>query len=259
MIFIFSCLFCLAQGRTDQEIEVGETMEAYIVENHIEEIEAMLHKLASSKPFIDQFLHEESTHDVNVSSVKRKDIKIGEDIDVSVHHITEHQTFTLILVPISIYNLAIYDTLLFSVIEVSDAWIAREFPYEHTEIDSVKSALLSMKNHELLAHHLYSQALQQSNVDIGKVDIDLTESYISSSTIQEHISHLERGEKDQVRSSWGLLKKAFTHVVDLNVEFNIYVFGFNDLEVACHNKRGNYTVKITPSNIFQRHHFVEKD
>ncbi|UXP31480.1 hypothetical protein N6H18_14095 [Reichenbachiella agarivorans] len=227
------------------------------MENHIGEIENMIHKLAVSKPFLDQFVSEEERHLNNVGKIKRGDVRIGEDVDVSVRHITEHQTFTMILVPISIYSLAIYDTLLFSVIEVSDAWLEREFPYVDYTNDSIKSSLLSLKNHELLANHLYSQAMKQTRAEIGKVKVDLKESYITTNSVTEHVSNLDEEEKRQIRNHWGLLKKAFTHDIELNVEFNIYVFGFNDLEVACSNKRGDFTVKITPTNIFQRHHFVE--
>ncbi|MBU2887982.1 hypothetical protein KO507_19610 [Gilvimarinus agarilyticus] len=264
---LFGLLFCVLvsldsvgqiKTHAEAEIEVGETMQQYLIENHVDEIENMIHKLANSKPFIDQFVEQERRHEVDVSKIKRKDIEIGRDVDVSVKHITEHQTFTMVMVPISIYSLAIYDTLLFSVIEVSDEWIRREFPYEDIENDSIKSALLSLKNHELLANHLYSQALQLSHSDLGKVKVELKESYISANSIQEHVSKLDSDERDQVRSHWGLLKKAFTHVVDLNVEFNIYVFGFNDMEVDVSNKRGNYSVKITPENIFRRHHFQEE-
>lgn len=233
-------------------------MEQYLEEHHLLEIENMLHKLASSKPFIEQFIEQENRHLVNVESISRKDVKIGDDVDVYVSHMTEHQTFTMIMVPISIYSLAIYDTLLFSIIEVSDEWVKREFPYDEIENDSIKSSLLSLKNHELLAHHLYNQALKISKSEMGKVKVELNESYISTSSIHEHTSKLSKAERDLMRKHWGVLKKAFTHVVDLNVEFNIYVFGFNDMEVSVKNKKGQYSVKITPNNLFQRHHFLEE-
>ncbi|MGL1887679.1 MAG: hypothetical protein OCD76_14275 [Reichenbachiella sp.] len=238
-------------------VEVGESLEDYILENHVESIENMIHQLASSKAFIEQFVLEEEKHTVDGESVKRKDVKLGEDIDINVYHISEHQTFTMVLVPISIYSKAIYDTLLFSAIEVTDTWIEREFPYDDYHIDSVKSAILSMKNHELLADHLYSQTLKRARTDVGRVKVNLNETYISASTIHEHIGHLSKEERELVRSHWGLLKKAFAHDVNLNVELNIYVFGFNDLEVKCKNKNGDFVYKITPSNIFQRHEFIE--
>ncbi|MCV9385822.1 hypothetical protein [Reichenbachiella ulvae] len=232
-------------------------MQEYIQENHIEEIEDMIHKLASSKSFVEQFIKEEERHLLDDISLNKRDVRIGDDVDVYVNHITEHQTFTMIMVPISIYNMAIYDTLLFSVIEVSDEWVRREFPYDDIEDDSTKSHLLTLKNHELLAHHLYSQALKISHTSMGQVHVDLNESYISSGSIHEHTSNLSKHEKDEMRRHWGVLKKAFTHVIDLNVEFNIYVFGFNDLEVSVKNRKGDYSITITPKNVFQRHHFLE--
>lgn len=259
--FFFILFFPLISIAQDQsrEIEIGETMEQYLEEHHLLEIENMLHKLASSRPFIEQFIEQEQRHLIDGREIKRKDVNIGGDVDVFVSHMSEHQTFTMIMVPISIYSMAIYDTLLFSILEVSDEWIRREFPYDQIENDSIKSSLLSLKNHELLAHHLYNQALRLSSSEMGKVKVELNESYISTSSIHEHTSNLTREEKELMRKHWGVLKKAFTHVVDLNVEFNIYTFGFNDMEVTVKNRKGEYSVKITPNNLFRRHHFLEEE
>lgn len=237
------------------EKDVGKSMRQYIKENHLDRIEDIVHQLASSKPFLDQFLEEEQRLEDNASQIRRKDIKIGDDVDIYVKHFTEHQNFTMILVPISVYSMAIYDTLLFSVIEVTDNWLEHEFPYDNFRDDSVKSSILSLKNHDLLAEHLYDQTLSTIHADIGRFKISLEESYISTNSVHEHMSDLSNSEKDLVRHNWGLLKKAFSHNVDLNVELNIYVFGFNDLEVLCNNKKGLFTHKITPENIFPRHHF----
>ncbi|MFY0628148.1 MAG: hypothetical protein JXR07_17755 [Reichenbachiella sp.] len=233
-------------------------MKEYIKDNHIDRIEDMIHQLAYSKPFLDQFIEEENRHEDNVSKLKRKDISIGDDVDIYVKHFTEHQNFTMILVPISIYSLAIYDTLLFSVLEVTDNWLERGFPYEDLKDESVKSSILSLKNHDLLAEHLYDQTLKNVHSSIGQFKIHLQESYISTNSVHEHMGNMSKEEKDLVRHNWGLLKKAFSHDVDLNVELNIYVFGFNDLEVLCKNKKGNFTYKITPNNIFKRHHFADE-
>ena len=251
--------FFLAMYSVDaQELnDVGVSMKEYIKENHLEKIEDMIHKLAMSKPFLDQFLKEEERYNVDVSQIKRKDVSIGEDVDIYVRHFTEHQNFTMILVPINIYSLAIYDTLLFSVLEVTDYWLDRTFPYENFKIDSVKSGVLSLKAHDILVEHLYDQTLHQMHLEMGQFKIHIQESYVGANSFHEHIGELSKDEKQMVRSHWGLLKKAFSHQVDLNVEFNIYVFGFNDLEVNCKTKEREFNHKITPSNIFTRHHFSD--
>lgn len=238
--------------------EVGESMEAYIKDNHLEQVENIVHKLAYSKEFLNQFLEKERHIHSEVGGLKKGDISIGDDVDIYVKHFTEHQNFTMILVPISIYSLAVYDTILFSVLEVSDTWLEREFPYDNFKNDSIKSSLLSIKNHALLAEHIYDQALTEANTSMGEVQLELDETFISTNTIHEDVGKMSRREKDEFKSHWGLLKKAFTHNVDLNVEMNVYVFGFDDLEVKCKNVRGESRFKVTPGNIFRRHHFQEE-
>ncbi|MDW3210810.1 MAG: hypothetical protein R8N23_13120 [Reichenbachiella sp.] len=238
--------------------EVGESMEEYIKDNHLEQVEEIVHKLAYSKQFLNQFLEKERHIHEEAKDLKRSDVKIGDDVDIYVKHFTEHQNFTMILVPISIYSLAVYDTILFSVLEVSDIWLEREFPYDDFKNDSIKSSLLSIKNHALLAEHIYDQALDESNTSMGEVQLELDETFISTNTIHESVGKMTRREKEDFKSHWGLLKKAFTHNVDLNVEMNVYVFGFDDLEVKCKNVRGVSNFRVTPGNIFQRHHFQEE-
>ena len=166
-LVIFQLIFSMLSTSFAQEKEeVGVSMKQFIRENHLEKIEEMVHKLALSKPFLNQFLEEEDRHNVDVSRIKRKDVSIGEDVDIYVRHLTEHQNFTMILVPINIYSLAIYDTLLFSVLEVTDYWLDRNFPYEDFKDDSVKSSVLSLKAHDMLVEHLYDQTLHQVHFDI---------------------------------------------------------------------------------------------
>jgi hypothetical protein len=257
VIFLLFFFFSLIGSAQAQIEEVGKTMEEYILENHVDKIESMIHKLATSKSFLDQFLLSEREINAESVDIKRKDVKIGSDLDVYVKHFTEHQNFTMILVPISIYSLAVYDTILFSVIEVSDAWLHREFPYDDISNDSIKSSLLSFKNHSLLAEHVYGQAMTDMHAQMGEVSIDLVESFVSTNTIHEALDHLDALEQEKMKVHYGLLKRAFRHSVDLNVELNIYVFGFDDLEVHCTNKRGETTFRVSPSNIFTRHHFEE--
>lgn len=255
---IFLCTISTVVSAQSQFEEVGESMEEYIKENHIEEVESIVHKLASSEDFLKQFLEQERHIHAEAADIKRNDVKIGSDVDIYIKHFTEHQNFTMILVPISIYSLAVYDTILFSVVEVSDTWLQREFPYDNFKNDSIKSGLLSLKNHELLAEHIYDQALTEANTTMGEVRLELNETFISTNTIHENVGKLNKREKEDFKSHWGLLKKAFSHNVDLNVEMNVYVFGFDDLEVKCKSARGTNSFKVTPSNIFTRHHFQDE-
>ncbi len=257
LLIVSMCLISTMSLAQKNGEEMGVSMKEYIRSNHIGQIEDMVHKLALSKPFLDQFLEEEDRHDVDVSKIKRKDIGIGEDVDIYVRHFTEHQNFTMIMVPISIYSMAVYDTLLFSVLEVTDTWLEREFPYDNLKDDSVKSGVLSMKNHDLLIEHLYEETLHSMHAEMGQFKIHLRESYVGANSFHEHLSDLTKEEKEMVRNHWGLLKKAFSHGVDMNVEFNIYIFGFNDLEVKCKTKEREFIHRITPSNIFARHLFTD--
>jgi len=238
--------------------DIGKSKSEYIVENHLEDIEELIHKLAISRPFIEFLL--EQGHDVDhyeALQIKKKDVSVGEDVDIYVKHFSEHQNFTMILVPVNIYPLAIYDTLLFSVLEVSDEWLHERFWQNNLKDDSVKNNLLSIENHSLLSHHLADLAMRAANDEINELKVNLHESYISTNSIHLHIADLASEEKKSLRKSWGLLKKAFTHNIDLNVEMNIYIFGQDDMEVIYYAEDRYKRFGINPTNIFTRHHFNE--
>ncbi|MDH5609029.1 MAG: hypothetical protein OEY56_06080 [Cyclobacteriaceae bacterium] len=238
-------------------IELGETKEAYIEENHIEDIESVVHSFTSSSLFLKYLIEQGHNISYETIEIKRKDVSVGKDIDIYVKHFTEHQTFTMLLVPIDIYPLAIYDTLLFAVIEVSDQYLMDKYYRNDLENDSVKKSLLALENHDLLVKHMYEQAMKGNTEKITEIQVQFHESYISSSSIQHHIEHFNEQEKHDFRRNWGIIKKAFTHNVELNVEMNIYIFGHDDMEVVYYHRDKKNVHRITPSNIFTRHHFVE--
>ena len=238
-------------------VEIGESMEEYIKENHVENLEKIVHQLASSEYFLTKLLEE--GHDIDPSSeqIKRKDVKVGDDVDVYIKHFTEHQNFTMFLVPINFYSYAIYDTLLISVLEVSDHWLKQKHYYSDLHNDSTRAALLSKENHDYLSEHMYHQALKSSRLEMAEVQIKLHESYMSSSTLHLGLAKLTDKEKREFRESWGLMKKLLTHNVDLNAEINVYVFGYDDMEIDVSYRKIDRIYKITPGNIFTRHHFEE--
>jgi hypothetical protein len=96
-------LISQSQNTASDVTQIGETMEEYIKENHLEDIEDMIHKFMDSQSFLEYLLKE--GHDIDASSInlKRKDVRIGKDLDVYVKHFTEHQNFTMIMVPVDIY------------------------------------------------------------------------------------------------------------------------------------------------------------
>jgi hypothetical protein len=240
------------------ESEVGKTLEQYIEENHIENIENMVHQFADSKLFLDFLLQEGHNIDLSKVQLKRKDVSIGADVDVYVKHFTEHQNFTMILVPISIYPLAIYDTLLFSILEVSDEWMKEKYRYHVLDNDSVLFGLMSIENHKILSDHIFQQALQNKKIKMTEISIKLNEAYISSGHLEMHIAELSKEEKKQFRNHWSFMKKAFTHSVELDVEMNIYLFGNDDMQVIYNSQKERGVVQITPNNIFPRHNFESK-
>lgn len=237
--------------------EVQETLEAYIKDNHIQKVENMVHKFCSSKVFLETLLGEGHNIDPSTFKAQRKEVGVGKDIDVFVKHFSEHQNFTMIMVPINFYSLGIYDTLLFSVLEVSDDWLKRKFPYDDIKKKDVKDELLSLENHAFLRDHMYQQAIQNVKTDASEVKVTLNETYISSSTIHLHTGALSREEKRSFKKSWGLIKKIFSHNVELNIELNVYVFGHDDMEVIVNSSKGKATFTVTPANVFRRHHFLE--
>lgn len=253
--FLSMLHFTMAQPKS--RAEIGESMEEYIKENHIDEIESMVHQFATSKVFLEFLLEKGHNIDPETIEIKRKDIRVGTDVDVYVNHFSEHQNFTMIMVPIDIYSQLIYDTLLFSVLEVSDTWLKEKYLYHDISDKSVKEKLLSIENHEILANHMYKQAKRDRKIGIGEVQVKLEESYISSSSIHMHMSDLSKYEKKEFRKSWSIMKKAMAHDIDLNVEMNIYVFGTDDMRISYTSKGKSGEYKMTPRNIFERHQFSD--
>lgn len=264
---LFILLFCSvssvlsAQGllADSKVIDVEETMEEYIRENHIEVIEDIVHKFTSSKNFLRYLL--EQGHHINPDSIQlsRRDVNVGKDIDVYVKHITDHQNFTMILVPVDIYPLLIYDTLLFAVLEVSDAWLKEKYYFNDLSDDSTKSALLALENHTLLTRHMYEQVMAERRQKTAEIEVKLHESYITTSSIALHTNELSKAERRSMTETWGLMKKLLSHNLELNVEMNIYIFGYDDMRVVQYLPGAkNADFKITPRNIFVRHHFLEE-
>lgn len=257
-LLIFSAIQAQRFGLSQNVVEISETMEEYIQENHVEDIELMVHKFCESKIFLDYLL--QKGHHINTENLnlKRKDVRVGKDIDIFVKHFSEHQNFTMLMVPVDIYPLAIYDTLLFAVLEVSDAWLKEKYYYHDLEDDSVKAELLASENHDLLTRHMNQQVMDERRQSSAEIEVRLHESYISTNTIQINTHKLEKSEKKAMMESWGLFKKMLSHNLALNVEMNIYIFGYDDMEIVHYTANGNYVYKITPSNIFTRHHFLEE-
>jgi len=257
LIILYAALipqFILAQA---EFVEVAETKEAYIRENHIEEIEDIVHEFSESKNFLSFLLEKGHNVDVENIKMKNKEVRIGQDIDVFVKHYSEHQNFTMLMIPVDFYKYAIYDTLLFAVLEVSDEWLLEKYPYHDMSNDSIKYALMELENHDILAEHMYNQGRKYQGIGMAETEVKLHESYISTNSIHLHTSDLDKDEKKEIRNHWSLLKKAFTHDITLNVEMNIYVFGYDDMDVVYYSRGTSNHFKITPRNIFTRHHFQD--
>lgn len=243
----------LCQGNV---VEIAETMEEYVKENHVEDVENLVHKLAKSRNFLDVLLKNGHNFDPNTVEIKRKDVSVGGDIDIYVKHISEHQTFTMVLLPISFYNLQIYDTILFTSLEVSDEWLQKIFEVDSPD-DSLRSVLLAKESHKMLEQHILGQATNLLKLSgMGEVRVELHESYISTNSVSVDVSELDKEEKKSFRKSWGLVKKALTHNVSLNVELNVYVFGVDDMDVTFSSSNRTKKFKANPANVFQRHHFT---
>ncbi|MFT4834839.1 MAG: hypothetical protein ACI83W_000448 [Marinoscillum sp.] len=244
-------------GNSKDVIEVGESMETYIKENHLEDIEEIIHSFTESRMFLKYLI--EKGHHMNSDSIrlKRRDIRIGTDIDVYVKHFTEHQNFTMFMVPVDIYPLIIYDTLLFSVLEVSDEWLKEKYYYHDLTNDSVKSNLLAIENHDIITKHMYDQVMADRRQGSAEVEVKLHESYISTNSVHLKTQELTSAEKAEILRDWGMFKKLLSHNVDLNVEMNIYIFGHDDMSVIHYQEDKEVSYRITPGNIFRRHHFDE--
>lgn len=259
LLFFLLVAFTMAAqpySNTKNPVEVGETMEAYLRENHLENIENMVHHFVESRVFLDYLL--DQGHRINPDSVRirRRDVSIGKDVDVYVKHFTEHQNFTMIMVPVSIYPLMIYDTLLFSMIEVSDNWLQEKYYFHNLEDDSVKYTLLETVNHEMLTRHLFEQVLGQRHQENAEVEVKLHESYISTNTVSVSTQSVDSEEKNTLMHSWGTLKRIFSHNLEMNVEMNVYIFGFDDLQIGHYTDKGVVKYQVTPGNIFDRHRFI---
>lgn len=262
---LFGIFFCLshlvssAQTKKNyKEIDVAETMEEYIRENHIDAIEDMVHRFMETKSFLQYLLKEGHNIDADSIKLRKGDVSIGKDLDVYVKHFSEHQNFTMILIPVDIYPLAIYDTLLFAVLEVSDAWLHQNHFRENLDDPNVKSRILSDENHHILTNHMYQQVIANRSRELAEVQIKLHESYISTETILLDVKELNKDEKEDLLKDWGFIKKIMTHDINLNVEINIYIFGHDDMEVIQYTDKGQTSFRITPSNIFTRHHFLSE-
>ncbi len=239
-------------------IEMGESMDGYIKMNHLEEIENIFNKFMTSKPFLEYLLL--TGHHIPHDSVKikRRDLHIGNDIDVFVKHFTEHQNYTMLLVPVDIAPLMIQDTLLFSVVEVSNDFLAEKYYHYNLKNDSVKSALLSALNHDLITNHLFEHLMEMRKLQTAEVRVELQESYLSTNTISLNRHEMGEKEKYEIMKHWGLLKKMLTHNVDMNVEMNIYIFGADAMRIVHYMESDTINYGITPRNVFARHHFAER-
>ncbi|MEQ8584260.1 MAG: hypothetical protein RIC30_01025 [Marinoscillum sp.] len=257
-LFFSICATAQRFGQSQDVIEVGESMEDYIKENHVDDIEDIVHKFTESRVFLKYLL--EQGHHINSDSVKlrRKDISIGHDIDVYVKHFSDHQNFTMLMVPVDIYPLMIYDTLLFSVLEVSDTWLKEKYYYHDISDDSVKASLLATENHDLLTRHMYEQVMAERKQSSAEVEVKLHESYISTNSILLNTHEMSKEERDKIMKSWGLFKRLMTHNLELSVEMNIYIFGHDDMSILHYTDKGTTEYRITPSNVFTRHHFEEE-
>ena len=245
------------QGQ-EKLVEMGETMEDYIEKNHVENIENMVHHFTSSNTFLEKLLEEGHHIAPGSARVKRKDVDVGKDIDIYVKHLSEHQNFTMFLIPINFKTHNITDTLLISVLEVSDSWLKKRHYYSDIENDSVKSHLLSSHNHNLVAEHMFHQAIENDRFDVAEVTIKLHESYMSNNTVKVDYGKLTSEEKKEIKETWTATKRLLSHNAEMNAEMNVYVFGLDamELDVIQNGVQNNYV--ITPSNIFTRHHFEEK-
>ncbi len=257
-LFLPLASFSQREGRSQEVIEAGETLKDYLKENHVEEIEEVVHAFLESSSFIEYLLKEGHGIDPGSVNLKKKDIGIGEDLDVYVKHFSEHQNFTMIMVPVDIYPLAIYDTLLFSVIEVSDNWLHENHFEEDLDNKEIKAKILSDENHHVLTNHMYDQVLASGSKDLTEVEIKLHESYISTETVLLDIKDMDKEERESMLKNWGLMKRILTHNVSLNIEINVYIFGRDDMQIVKYTRSGSESFRITPSNIFKRHHFLSE-
>lgn len=239
--------------------EKEEKIKALIKKNHIEDVEILVHRLAKSPEFLNILLKNGHHIDVENVTFKKKDVNVGEDIDLYVTHFTEHQTFSLLMLPVSFYNLSIYDTLLFASLEVSDQWINDRFSRQIPS-DEEKAKLLASETHTLLQEHIANQAGRELKLTgMGEMQIKLHETYVSTNKVTTDLRDLEKDERDVVTESWSLIKKSLAHNTHLNIESNVYVFGIDDMDVTFITGDTERHFRVTPTNIFTRHAFTLKE
>jgi hypothetical protein len=140
---------------------------------------------------------------------------------------------------------------------VSDTWLHKNHFREDLDDPEVKARILSDENHHMLTNHMYDQVLRDRTSELTEVEIKLHESYISTSSVLLDTKELTKEEQESVLKNWGFLKKIMTHDINLNVEINIYIFGHDDMRIIKYTRDGSESYRITPTNIFTRHHFVE--
>ncbi|MDW3193525.1 MAG: hypothetical protein R8G66_14215 [Cytophagales bacterium] len=235
--------------------ERSENIKALIKKNHLEDVEIVVHRLAKSNEFLNILL--KNGHNVDVDNVKfkKKDVSVGEDIDIYVTHFSEHQSFTLLMLPVSFYNLSIYDTLLFASLEVSDEWLEDRF-HQQIPSEEAKAKMLASETHTLLQEHIAYQADKHLDLTgMGEMQIQLHETYVSTSEVTTDLRGLSKEERELITSSWSLIKKSLSHNAHLNIESNVYVFGVDDMDVTFTSGNIQKHFKVTPTNIFERHEF----
>lgn len=245
----------LAQSKADR----SEKIKDLIKKNHIEDVEIVVHRLAKSDKFLNILL--QNGHNVDVKNVKfkKKDVSVGEDIDIYVTHFSEHQSFTLLMLPVSFYNLSIYDTLLFASLEVSDQWLEDRF-HQRIPSDEAKAKMLASETHTLLQEHIAYQAGKHLDLSgMGEMQIKLHETYVSTSEVTTDLRGLSKDEREVITKSWSLIKKSLSHNAHLNIESNVYVFGLDDMDVTFVSGSTEKHFKVTPTNIFERHEFSLKE
>lgn len=255
------CLFPLctkAQTKKDKK-EKENRIKELIKKNHIEDVEIIVHRLAESEDFLNILL--KNGHHIDIENVKfkKKDVNVGQDIDLYVTHFSEHQTFSLLMLPVSFYNLSIYDTLLFASLEVSDQWIEDRFNRQDPT-DEEKARLLASETHTLLQEHIANQAGKELGLSgMGEMQIRLHETYVSTSQVTTDLKNLDKEEREVVTQSWSLIKRSLSHNAHLNIESNVYVFGIDDMDVTFISGDDEQHFRVTPTNIFTRHEFTLED
>lgn len=255
---LFAGLVCLMSFSlfAQSKAERSENIKELIKKNHIEDVEILVHRLAKSSDFLNILLKNGHDIDIENAKFKKKDVAVGEDIDLYVTHFTEHQSFTLLMLPVSFYNLSIYDTLLFASLEVSDEWLEDRF---HKKIPSEeeKAKLLASETHILLQEHIANQAGRHLDLSgMGEMQIQLHETFVSTSKVTRDLKDMDKTEREILTKSWGLIKRSLSHNAHLNVESNVYVFGIDDMDVTFTSGQKEQHFRVTPTNIFDRHDFT---